>query len=238
MTIEPLEWDSELFNINIGRLVIDEITDVNPVMFNDIVSKGRYDLIYVFKSKSVLSNDIVSLLGLDLMDIMITLEKPFISYPSSDIEYDFRTTLSSNELREAYDIAEQTSTVSRFSKEPLVGPEKTKLLYRKWVDNALKQTFSDGMFIEKHENRVIGIHLIRTDREIGYFTLTGVDRSLNGKGIGTKLWNKSYSYWSHENNVLKIVSPFSFQNTQSFNFHLKHGFSRLISIKYVYHFRR
>jgi dTDP-4-amino-4,6-dideoxy-D-galactose acyltransferase len=44
-----------------------------------------------------------------------------------------------NDLLQCYTIAEQTSVVSRFYKDKIIGPEKTKALYRKCIDNALNQ---------------------------------------------------------------------------------------------------
>jgi ribosomal protein S18 acetylase RimI-like enzyme len=177
---------------------------------------------------------------LDLVDIQITLTKNFNKkdYLLS-IPYKFRTELTELEKEDCYAIAEATSIVSRFSKEKRIGPEMTKKLYRKWIDTSLDKSFSDGLFLDKTVHEVLGIHLIKTDisNKIGYFTLTGVNPNYKRLGIGRRLWLQSFSYWANESNIDIVRSPLSFQNAESFNFHLGMGFEKLGETKYIYHFR-
>ena len=121
-----------------------------------------------------------------MVDIIITMSMPFIKTNYSKNVYDFRTSLTNEELIDCYEIAEQTSIVSRFYNETLIGKEKTKALYRKWIDNSINHSFSDGLFLEKDENKIIGIHLIKTlvENNTGLFTLTGLDINYKKKGIG------------------------------------------------------
>lgn len=236
--IEYLQWDSSFFGKKIGRLIL---TDENNFDGNRFVKEAEenFDLVYIFSLNKILSNQIVIMANLNLVDIMVTMSKPLDTNQSKENDYDFRTSLTEEEKNECYNIAEQTSIVSRFYKEPLIGPEKTKILYRKWIDNALNNTFSDGIFIQKENDRIIGIHLIKTDtnNNIGYFTLTGVDSNFKRSGVGKSLWNQSFGFWSRNNVIEQIKSPFSFQNRESLNFHLKMGFNKIEEIKYIYHFR-
>ncbi len=112
-------------------------------------------------------------------------------------------------------------------------------MYRKWIDNALNKSFSDGLFLTKDAGIVTGIHLLKTDQEnkIGYFTLTGVNPNSKRMGIGNKLWTQSFGFWGKESEIDTIKSPFSFQNAASLNLHLKMGFNKTEEIKYIYHFR-
>lgn len=236
--IEKLNWDSNFFGKRIGRVQLIDEKDFDPEIFL-IEAKESFDLIYIFSYQQMISHPKIQMAQLELADIMITMTKPFNRKEYLPGYYDFRTTLSSKELNECYEIAEQTSVVSRFFKDPIAGERKTKELYRKWIDNALNQSFSDGLFIEKTEDRIIGIHLIKTIKEekTGIFTLTGVNTNFKNTGIGTKLWQQSFSYWANQEDINVIKSPFSFQNKASFNFHLKMGFNRIIETKFIYHFR-
>jgi len=240
MKIKKLVWDSEFFGFKVGKVTIYDDQDFNPIEFKKKVQNENYELVYVFKYSTMLSWQNIIKADLEMMDIMLTMTKKFDKESYKNISYDFRTELSSKELEECYEIAEQTAVVSRFYKEKKIGAVKTKALYRKWIDNALNQSFSDGLFLTKYQGIITGIHILKTDNEnkIGNFTLTGVNKNCKRMGLGSKLWTQSFGYWAEESDISIIRSPFSFQNAESFNFHLKMGFAKVEEAKYIYHFRK
>jgi dTDP-4-amino-4,6-dideoxy-D-galactose acyltransferase len=236
--INRLDWDSDFFGKRIGRVLLENQTHFDTRSFI-VEAKQNFDLVYIYSNKNMLSHETIRLANLDLVDIMITMSMPFDKITNINKEYNFKNTLTQNEIIECYDIAEKTSVVSRFYNEQLIGPEKTKMLYRKWIDNGLNKTFSDGLFLIKEKDTTIGIHLIKVDKEnkVGYFTLTGVNPNYKRLGIGRKLWNQAFGFFSNETDINTIKSPFSFKNSDSFNFHLKMGFNKIEETKYIYHFR-
>lgn len=236
--IEHLNWDSNFFGKKIGRVQITDEKKFKPEAFIQ-EAKKEYDLVYVFTFQQLLSYEIVKKAQLELADIMLTMTKPFDKNLYLNSNYDFRISLMAEELKECYEIAEQTSIVSRFYKEPLIGEYKAKELYRKWIDNALNQSFADGLFLEKLNGKVVGIHLIKTlhEEKMGLCSLIGVNSNYKKAGIGTKLWEQALAYWANNTDVNSVKVPFSIQNKESFNFHLKMGFNRIIETKYIYHFR-
>jgi len=236
--IEKLTWDTNFFEINIGRCVIDDERNFDPIKFQE-EAKHNYDLVYVFSYQNILSLNKASVANLDLVDIMVTMSMPFKEDRYSDKGFDFRTNLTKNEINGCYDIAEQTSMVSRFYNEPLIGPDKAKALYRKWVDNALNNSFSDGILLTKSDEIVTGLHIIKAvhSEKTGFCSLIGVDKNYKGTGIGKNLWEQALGYWALHADITKCKVPFSIKNTESFNFHLKIGFNKIEEIKYIYHYR-
>lgn len=239
MTIDKLKWDTEFFELKIGRVVIYDESEFNPLEFKKQAIDENYELIYVFKFAEMLSREKVIEAELELVDIMLTMSKKFNRNEYKEIPYVLRTELTQEELSECYYIAEQTSIVSRFTKENKIGPDKTKGLYRKWIDNAINKTFSDGLLLEKDNDSVRGIHLIKTDEKnkSGYCSVIGVSPNYKGHGVGKRLWRQAFGYWANEREIDRCIVPFSFQNSESFNFHLKIGFNKIEEIKYVYHFK-
>lgn len=239
MKIEKLDWDSCLFDINIGKLTIIDDEEFDPFLFRQQANDEKFELVYVFKFQKMLSWDKVLKAELDFMDIQITMSKKFDKAEYINLPYDFRNKLTLKERSECYEIAEYTSVVSRFCKEKKVGYDKTKTLYHRWIDNALNKSFSDGIFLVKELSSVIGIHIVKVDKnnDIGYFTLTGVNPNYKRKGVGKNLWNQSFGYFSNETSIRLVKSPFSFQNIESLNFHLKMGFNEIEETKFIYHFR-
>jgi dTDP-4-amino-4,6-dideoxy-D-galactose acyltransferase len=240
MTIEELKWDSEFFGIRIGRITNSNLKNFDAKLFNEQVQDERFDLVYVINFGEMLPWKSVSQANLDLVEIMVTMTKKFDKPQYQNRNYKFRMELSDQELDGCYKIAEATSVVSRFGKEPWIGPEKTKLLYRKWIDNTLNGSFADGLFLYKEAKEIAGLHIIRTDEKnkIGYTSIIAVDPDLKGRGIGKKLWHQAFNYWVNEKEIEYCKVPFSFRNIESFNFHLKMGFNIIEETKYIYHFRK
>lgn len=240
MEIQYLNWDSDFFGLKIGKIEIYDEIDFDPIVFKQWAEADNFDLIYIFKYNSIFSSSTVINTGIHLMDIMVQMSMPFEPHRYSGHYHEIRNNLSEKELFDCYNIAEQTSVVSRFNREPLIESHKTKMLYRRWIDNALNGIFSDGMFVESERDKITGLHLIKTDNKakIGYFTLSGVNPNSKRMGIGRKLWDQSFNFWSKNKEINEVKSAFSFQNTDSLNFHLKMGFNRIDSIKYAYHYRK
>lgn len=240
MIIENLEWDSDFFGIKVGRLIVSDLNSFDAVSFNKQVLSDNYDLVYIVSLKKMLDFEKLSPLNLSLMDIQITMSKKVDITECTDHPYEFRTELSEKELNECYSIVEQTASVSRFFNEPLIGPEKTKKLYRRWVDNAVSTNYADGIIISKNNDKIVGVHIVTTDVNlgIGHCSVIGVSENEKGNGIGRDLWFQALNYWNIRSNVKKYHVPFSIQNLESFNFHLKIGFNKIEEVKYIYHYRK
>ncbi|EKB48718.1 GNAT family N-acetyltransferase [Cecembia lonarensis] len=236
--IIEMTWDSAFFNKKVGKILMDNTESFDYNKF--LIEARKYDLIYLISNNQLLPNNLVSKANLDLMDTILTMSKKINKDDYLSSNYRFLNELEGDDLTRSYQIAEEISVVSRFSREKLVGKEITKKLYRIWVDNALNKSYSDGLFLEKIDNKVVGIHLLKLDliNQICFFTLTGVSSLMKGKGIGNNLWNQSFAYLANETNIDLIKSPFSLNNLHSFNFHLKMGFDKIEEVKYIYHFRK
>ena len=206
--IEYVEWDSRFFGRNIGRIDLDPSGLPDTDVF--ISEARKFDLIYVNSRSFMLPGDMVRGMNLDLMDIMLTLSMPVNREIGYSKEKTMRTSLSAEELQQCYRISEQISEVSRFTKEPLIGPTKTKSLYRAWIDNSLNSSYADGIFLFKKDGVIRGIHIIKSDagRQAGRCSLIGLDKNLRKTGGGTTLWNQALAYWVHQTGVNKAVYHF------------------------------
>lgn len=239
LEISYLEWDSKFFSLKIGKIEIYHESTFDENRFIESAEQENYDLIYIIKFGEFLPINKSIKIGLFLMDSMITLSLKNNVPKHINNPFLIRNSITEKELSACYKIAEQTSSVSRFANEPLIGVENAKKLYRKWVDNAVNGVFCDGIFLEKNNDDVNGIHLIKTDlkNKIGHCSIIGVLDGTKGSGIGSKLWNQALGYWSL-NGINKCMVPFSIQNLPSFNFHLKIGFNKVEEVKNIYHYRK
>lgn len=238
MILEKLNWDSDFFGLKVGRLIVSDSEVFDSISFDKQVVFEDFDLVYVVSLNKFLDFDLISRPLYSLMDIQITMSKKANPTECVDYPFELRTSLSKMELDECYAIVEQTASVSRFFKEPLIGPEKTKQLYRRWLDNALNTNFADGIIISKKDSNIVGVHIVKTDSEIGHCSVIGVSENEKGSGIGRDLWFQALSYWNSKGNIKEYSVPFSIQNSASFNFHLKIGFNKIEEVKYIYHYRK
>jgi dTDP-4-amino-4,6-dideoxy-D-galactose acyltransferase len=237
LDIETLNWDSVFFGIRIGRISVDP--SFNYDVFKELARKGKFDLVYVFREVQTVSDEVVIPSDLQLIDILVTMRQQLDS-KSEIVPVDFNTSLNRDELNECYEIAESIAKVSRFYREPVIGKEKALSLYRTWVDNALNGSFCDGVIVSRVDGHIKGIHLIKTDtmNKTGTCSLIGTNPVYKGSGIGRDLWKQAFSYWLGKKTVTHCRVPFSLENMESFNFHLKMGFNSVESIRYIYHYRK
>lgn len=206
--------------------------------FNEQATREKFKLVYVFREVNDVSDKGVISSDLQLTDIQVTM-RLLLDSESEIVPVDFNTSLNRDELNECYEIAESIAKVSRFYREPAIGKEKALSLYRTWVDNALNGSFCDGVIVNRVDGHIRGIHLIKTDavNQTGTCSLIGTNPVYKGAGIGRNLWKQAFSYWLGKKSVTHCRVPFSLDNMESFNFHLRMGFNSVESIRYIYHYR-
>jgi dTDP-4-amino-4,6-dideoxy-D-galactose acyltransferase len=239
MKIETLSWDSDFFQIKVGRIFLEDDIDFIPNTIIEQIKLGKFQLIYIFKYNTPLSQKNVLSTNLELVDIQLTLSKVFKAEDYINIPYLLTNQLSVRELQECYNIADEIALKSRFNNEILIGKEKTKKLYRKWIDNALNKSFGDGLLLEKSGNLIVGIFVIKSNYKSfsGTCSLIGVENNFKGKGIGMKLWMQAFGFWAKKGDINKCLVAISLKNIESLNFHLKNGFNKIENINYIYHYR-
>lgn len=239
MEIELVKWDSEFFGFKTGRVQIQAGPDFDPVLFRKSATAQGYELVYVVKSESPLSAATIREGSMELMDIMLTMSLKLDKEKQQGQHFVLRNSLEESELLETYHIAEETARVSRFYMEPKTGPAKTKKMYRHWVDNALNQTYADGVLLEKEQGAVAGILLPKTHPSTGFgqISMVGVNPSFFARGVGTRLWQQTLGYYHSRPEITRMMTKLSLLNLPSLNWHLKCGFTRIEETVFVYHFR-
>jgi GNAT superfamily N-acetyltransferase len=234
--IEFLDWDSQFFGLKIGRI---ESLAYIPTKedFLEEVRREKYDLIYIFSYADLKDNGFWESVGCRLTDTIVTLSMPFEAEKYRNAYGKCFNELTQSDLDACQKIAETVAPKSRFYREKLIGPELTRKMYRQWINASLDGSFSDGLFMEKIDGKVVGIHTIKTEKTQGIFTLTGVDPGFLKQGIGRKLWNQSFAFWAaQQSNIIKVTSRFSIRNFASFNFHLAMNFNKIEQVKYIFHY--
>lgn len=236
--IEFLKWDSDFFGFKVGKILLTK-DGFEESSFIDEKNKEHYDLIYGFSSSDITPYGFWESLGFYLADTSVVLSMKFDPARHKNSRYECCTYLSKNDINACYEIAEMVAPVSRFYREPAVGKELTKKMFRKWIDTALDGSFSDYLFVERIENNIVGIHAIKTEGNAGAVTLIGARDGFHGKGIGRRLWEQSFGYWANKAPRVNLIKTrFSMNNKPAFGFYGAVGLSTVESTHYIYHYSR
>jgi ribosomal protein S18 acetylase RimI-like enzyme len=120
---------------------------------------------------------------------------------------------------------------SRFLKDSFFGEDAFKNLYKRWIDNSIREE-GINVLVYIENNRILGFVTYskkETDSSIGLFA---VDPIAQGKGVGLKLIQ---AVESHLGSNKYLVVPTQETNLNACKFYKKLGF-KLEYKQYIYHY--
>jgi len=236
--INNLEWDSDFFNLSVGKIDISPMEKIEDLSkLKKLILKSKYDLLYIFSDISqypLLEFKGISPIHADT-HVYLRMDMPSEIEP---IEYKLLTvdniSLMNIKVEDLYEISDQIAPVSRFYNDPGIKKKKVIELYRRFIQNSLNGSFGKGLITERNpENKVISLISIDSIDTIGREILIGVNRSYRGKHSGERIFTKSLNYWK-DRGIKEIETVVSVRNLKSLDFHLKLGF-KIYKIRNVYH---
>ena len=211
--IKKLEWDSEFFSLNVGKL-----DDAN---FSDALNFADFDLLYL-NSKEDFD------LEIDGFTKSFSEEKVVFIKSLSSVECDSQNIYSLKEtdynINVIYELAFESGKNSRFLLDSKFGIEKFKDLYKRWIDNSISGGFADDVLVCKIENDIVGLLTYKTSGNTATVGLIAISSSQQGKGIGRKILNYLESLL-FENRIKKLLIPTQSGNLQACKFYTKSGYS-------------
>ncbi len=217
--IKALEWDSNFFNIKVGRIVVKD----NKI---DLSKLSGFDLIYVH-SKEILKNHTTS-----LYDKKVTFKKEISKTNRSPknsevIEY---SGVLTNELK---NLAIASGEFSRFKLDPKLSDYFEKL-YTLWITNSLKGNLADHILVFKKENKIVGFLSLKKNTSFYQIGLIATSTKHQGLGIGSSLLQKAEEIALSENiHEIKVVTQL--ENEIACNFYRKNNY-KIDTLEYIYHY--
>lgn len=221
--IEKLEWDSNLFGYNVGRI------DDNNFRLKDF---SDFKLVYIFSDK------LITRLESKLVDKKATFiyqinesqmsneqSSKILIQPYEDLTHDYNELLT---------LTYESGIYSRFSVDKNFQNDEFKKLYKIWIDNSLKRINALDVFVAVEENAILGfITLVRKTHEISAIGLIAVSSKVRGKKIATNLINYIKKI-AKENNFKQIQVVTQLDNLPAVKLYEANGF-KLNEVKYIYH---
>lgn len=226
--ISRLDWDSNFFGVETGKLVVEENQIIDAANFND------FDFVYIFSNHKLSEEQLnVNKGKIHLADQKVVYHK--LLKACSDISTDIHS-FDKNRLipEQLYDLAIQSGHYSRFSTDPNISRSSFERLYKIWLERSVNRDISDEVYVYETDDLVRGFITlgIKSGRpDIGLVAVNAKDRSL---GIGALLLQAAENWALTQNNSHEIQVVTQGENKGACRFYEKNGYS-IDSVTYIYH---
>jgi len=229
--IEYLPWDSDFFELHIGKVICHTTTSIQEII--ECAKQAKYQLIYIFQDESI-HNEITNKLPWieHLIDKKLLFEKIIVPelidladeiaiYNEKYIETDLEN------------LAIHSGQYSRFNRDTKFGTISFKKLYQTWIKNSVEKIIADEVFVYKLKDKIVGFITIKLFHEYGQIGLLASDPKYTGYGIGSALIN-AVEHYCITKNIYKLNVATQEDNTIACAFYLKNNFTKT-SLTYIYH---
>jgi GNAT superfamily N-acetyltransferase len=229
--IEKLPWDTEFFSVPIGRITSARLNnDIVSAILQDANEEGLRCLYFEADP-----NDLETVLtaecnGFHLVDVRVVLEysleyQPVASVPNAETSDLIITAAMPSDIPCLEEIAIEIGQFSRYSFDPLFGPEAEKRLYRAWINNSFNG-LADIVFVARSGGRgadAVGLISCTAKAGTSHIQLAGVHHGQRKKGIGTGLVQAALS-WANEQKTLRMEVVTQARNVPAQRLYQQMGF--------------
>ncbi|NJB37075.1 GNAT family N-acetyltransferase [Croceivirga sp. JEA036] len=228
MQIERLEWDSEFFGYEIGKLSWEQTFDFQ--FLKGYALESNYRLIYIFSETPIseLETYLVDrkvVLSRDLNDCISTKDDLQLIVPYKHTAENFTALL---------ELVLESGVYSRFKLDKNFENKEYEKLYEEWIKKSLEKD-KHVCYVYLDNNLIHGfITLEEKENYLSDINLIAVHNSARGKGIGNKLINKSIQI-SKKRGLTKIQVATQMANSPAMKLYKKNGF-RIQKVSHIYHY--
>lgn len=214
--IEPLEWESDFFQLKSARLALD---DTAPEITSQALA--HYALVQAKVDADQTSTlDALSALGFRLAegetDICVTVHTQDIALPAGRLAVQ-------DDIADVMSIARPAFRLSRF-RAPWYQPEDSARFYAIWAEKAVLGTFDHlCLWADDEQGNGLGFVTLRrlceNEARIG---LLAVRPECQGRGVGKKLMAAA-KQWCAEQGVMRLHVATQTGNLAALNLYLASG---------------
>ena len=224
MHISKLEWDSNFFDLQVGKISLkNSKEEVKEIL--KIIELSNFDLVYLF-SKFPLPNSIKNLF---FNETKLTFKKKIPSCKNINIAFPFDGELNQDIINLTLDAGD----FSRFKLDKRLFRHFSDL-YTKWIENSISKKFADEVFTIQKGNKIAGfITLKKVDKKSASIGLIAVKREFRKSGVGKKLILAAEN-WVSEQNLHNLYVSTQKKNVNACQFYHKMGFI-LEQKEYIFH---
>jgi dTDP-4-amino-4,6-dideoxy-D-galactose acyltransferase len=205
-----LEWDSNFFEVRIGRVTAPNLTKSVLECIEEWCRKERIDCLYLLvDSSDSCSIRLAEDNGFHFMDLRATLRKWSDFELAADPAGQERTIrpFKPDDLAALRAIARVSHHDSRFYHDLNFPRAKCDALYEIWIDKSCNGS-ADAVLVAEHQGRPVGYATCQVaDQGKGHIGLLGIGPSAQGMGLGQSLIRASLHWFADKGiNDVSVVT--------------------------------
>lgn len=221
-------WDSDFFNLRIGRADIASEEAVKVLVGQNVALKEEYDLIYVFANHGLE----VPIINAKLMDEKVVYALSEIPESESNgnvILYDSHSGLSDDLLH----LALVSGQYSRFKLDKGFPSGSYERLYSRWIEQSVNGILATEVFCYIVDKHLRGMVTLDIKNNVGTIGLVAIHEDFQHRGIGTAMMRHVIHYATMKQCV-KLSVATQLDNVPACRLYEKSGFT-VESITDVWH---
>jgi dTDP-4-amino-4,6-dideoxy-D-galactose acyltransferase len=217
--IQKLNWDSNFFNLNIGKAIINNTEEY--FLAHAEFTKSKFDLIYIFCPETIDYQTIEIIKSKkNLHDTKLTFTKNNLT------SYKLNSNINSINLLspKLEELAIKSGIFSRFKRDHHLN-KYFPLLYKTWIHRSVNHEIADivyGYFSDSQE--LLGVLTLKKDDNIAKIGLISVSEESRGLGIGKALLHQA-EHWCFINRVEKLSVDTQELNKKANSFYRVYDFN-------------
>lgn len=227
MNLSRLNWDSDFFGLNIGKLVL---SDEDEFLKPDIEGLLDYDLVYIFANHGYK----MPVVEANLVDCKVIYKKSI----SRNVETNSNVVAFSENKPspDLYELALQSGEYSRFRLDNKMPAGSYEKLYRKWIEQSVCKAMADEVLCYYYNGKIVGMVTLAVKDNVGCIGLVAVDSLCRGLGFGSALLESVDSYlFGRGVSVVEVATQLD--NTKACSWYEKNGYV-VDSMTDIYHWWR
>ncbi len=226
--IIKLDWDSNFFNFEVGKLLIPKNSNFEFSM----IARNDFKLVYLF-SEEPLSDHQIESSGAKFLDVKVELAQNtalFSSNLKQKCTYEVKPILElSGSL---ISLVLESGVYSRFNLDQNFIQNEFERLYIAWIQKALYES-SSMVYGAYLGNQLLGFISVSFKSGITDIGLIAVNETARGMDVGKILLNEANNYANFNNSsIITVVTQE--KNERAMAFYLKNGFN-VKNRTYIYH---
>ena len=230
MKIERLNWDSDFFNLKVGRILINRHTtssDYTQILQSDELQ--HFDVIYIFSSFEILNPENLNIV---LYDKKVTYQYRITNVDMCPVDNNIKECYESDMyLRE---LALRAGHKSRFNLDPHFKSQHFERLYEAWLSNSISGKIADKVYAYCLDGKPVGLITVGLNEEKeGHIGLIAVHPSYCHQGIASKLIAAAKNYCHEKGGIVLNVVTQKY-NLDACNLYEQNGF-KIIKEEFIYH---
>jgi dTDP-4-amino-4,6-dideoxy-D-galactose acyltransferase len=228
MEVKKLAWDSEFFNLRIGRADLSSAEDTEALEGQKKLLKDNYDLIYVFANHGI---------GLHSPGAKLIDEKVVFALENTNqVEYYKDVMIWNSEqgvTKDLLHLALVSGKYSRFKLDKEFPAGSYERLYTRWIEQSVNHIMATEVFCYMIDDKPKG--LVTLDRKDGMGTigLVAIHEECQNRGVGSLMMRHVINY-AQQSRCEHLSVATQLNNLPACKLYEKNGF-KIDSITDVWH---